>query len=322
MRPDEPAPTREVPSAPPPAATRELGVPPVTTREVPQSERTLPPRQDVAATREFAPRAMPAAPATPMSTRTSTSPSAVPPTLRDLRRASPDPFTPVAQDPISKLLRAVKEVVLEGVTIVQHPRDFPARLDLNDHNLLVHGTRFLLGTVPATFVLLLPVHVIHGRPISQTAVGFLFAGIAFFTGALMHLMLRIVRARPTPMGAAIGLYSYIVGFQGIVFIILSYPIGFKFGSKLYFGSTQEETQAIISTMNNNDAVFFLINSLFAYVVLSVITFGGFLPMIARYFELRRPAKTRAALVLLIPLMVTGMLLQYFLPQIKRAAESL
>jgi uncharacterized membrane protein YgdD (TMEM256/DUF423 family) len=206
--------------------------------------------------------------------------------------------------------------------IVKHPRDFPERLQLTDNNLFVHGTRFLLGTVPAIFVLLLPVHMVHGRPISQTAVGFLFAGIAFFTGALMHGVLRVVGGRRTPIGTTIGLYAYVVGFQGLVFIILSYPIGFKFGSKLYFGGTPEEIDAIAKSMTFNDQIFVLINSVFAYTVVAIFLFGGFLPLFARYFALKRPSKWRAALVLFIPLFVTGVLYQLFMQPIRRAAESL
>ncbi len=325
MRPDDPAPTREIPAAPAAGVTREVGIPLAPTREF--EPRTLAGAQSAqSASSGNAPSAYPHSHAPTQSQYSSSSSSQSPqspsPTLRDLRQRSPDPFTPTAHDPISRLIRAVKEVMLEGVAIVKHPRDFPDRLDLNDGNLLVHGTRFLLGTVPAVFLLLLPVHVIHGRPISQTAVGFLFAGIAFFTGALMHMMLKVVRARPTPMGTSVGLYSYIVGFQGLVFIILSYPIGFRFGSKLYFGGTQEEIDAIIQGMSSSDLVFFTINSLFAYSVTMIFTFGGFIPLIAKYYDLKKPSKTRAAVALLVPLMVTGILLQLFLPQIKRAAESL
>lgn len=212
--------------------------------------------------------------------------------------------------------------MLEGVMIVRYPRDFVSRLGLDDQNLLLHGTRFLLGSIPATFFILLPVHIIHGRPITQTALGFLFAGLAFFTGILMHFALKLVGARETPMGATVGLYSYIIGFQGLLFIVLTYPIGLRFGSKLYFGATQEEINAILASMNTNDIIFTFASYVIAYIVSVILLFWGFIPLIAKYYQLRKPAWLRAAAAVMIPLWITMFLLQRFLPVIRRAVESL
>lgn len=291
MTPEQPLgspPTREVPKPSAPPATRDMRVPLAPTRDMP-----LP---------GAAGTAPPIAPRRPR-----------PPQL---------PYDQMAQDPISRLLRAIKEVAIEGYTVLKHPRDFPERLELDDRNLFIHGTRFLLGTVPAIFVLLLPVHMVHGRPATQTAVGLMFTGVAFSVGPLVHLFLKMLGARKTSVSTTVGLYSYVMGFQGLLTILLSYPIGFRFGSKLYFGGSHEEIAAIEASMTTVDQQFFVMNWLLVNVVLMAFLFLGFIPLFANYYDLKRPRWLRAATAVVIPLLVAGAIYQAFMPQIRRAADSL
>jgi hypothetical protein len=313
----------------------------VPTREIPA--RDVPTREmpvDAPSTREFG----------PVPTRELDTPPASPPPVRPAgarlvdaakrqaadglatvaqaaRAAAPKPSSatepkPPAHDPISKLLRAVNEVAYEALTILEHPRTFPVRLKLADESLFSHGTRFLLGTVPAMFLLLLPVHMIHGRPVTQTSVGVLFTIIAFTSGPMVYLALRLAGARATTVGAAVGMNCYMMGAQGLAMIVLSYPIALRYGSKVFFGTTPEESNALIARMGETDLLFFTGNLLLSYVVLTVWFVRGWIPAFATYFAIPRRAKTRTFFALMIPLVITSLLVQLFLPQLKQAADTL
>jgi hypothetical protein len=190
-------------------------------------------------------------------------------------------FTP--DDPVARLGRGAREVAREAITILRHPHDFTTRLSIPEARFLARGSRFLVGCVPVLFLLLLPVHLRHGRVVTQPFVVILLALSAYTFGPALHLSTRLFGGRPGRLGATIGLYAWQLGMQAVASVLLYYPVSYRYGAQVLFTSDQQVVTDLVLHASPREQQFLALNVGLATTLLAAWFLFGWVPMWRHHF---------------------------------------
>ena len=154
------------------------------------------------------------------------------------RRAgwAPEEVRQIRRLSLKRLLRQFPAFLATFKDIVRHPFAFPARLDANNGAAFPRALDYAACGVAATFVLLLPLFLLHATEIAKVAY-FVRSGtqLAMY-GILLHLGLKVVGARTTPWRGTLACYSFFGTTYMLLSTVVASPLLLQTGPQLLFSS--------------------------------------------------------------------------------------
>ena len=208
---------------------------------------------------------------------------------------------------MEKILKTIAGFAAQAGTIIRHPWTFPDELEIDISNAFGRGFKFLSLASGVTYILLLPVYVIHDKSVGEGVILLVNITALFAAGVFVHIGLKILGSRGVSFSETMGLYGFQLGMQMVVFTVLSYLNVLRYGPVVLFGGNDEEMNRVAEQVAISFSSYLAV-WLVASGVGLVWVLTCWIPMYARYHGFQTLGKIRVTVALVLGALVGSQIL--------------